>query len=97
MVTPGFEDVELAPAIFRKSRASMTEGGANRYEVVVSAGCVEALAGGAGLSAEVLFGQAYGVVAGDSVLEIEAMTTSEMGGIAYTYRLLLRGEATDSI
>ena len=94
---PGFEDVELAPAVFRKSRAHMTAGAASRYEVLVSAGCIEALAGGAGMSAEVLFVQAYGVVAGETVLGIEAVTTSEVGGVAYVYRLLLRGEASGGI
>ena len=95
--TPGFEDLELAPAVFRKSRAQMAAATATRYEVLVSARCVEALAGGAGMSAEVLLAQAYGVVAGESVLEIEAVSTSEVGGTAYLYRLLLRGAEAEAI
>lgn len=97
LATPGFEDLELAPAVFRKSRAHVAEGAAAHYEVLVSAECVEALAGGAGASTEVLFAQAYGVVAGGDVLEIEAVTTSETGGAAYVYRLLLRGPIAAAI
>lgn len=97
LATPGFEDLELAPAVFRKSRAHMAEGKAARYEVLVSAGCVEALAGGAGQSVDVLFAQAFGVVAGESVMAIEAVTTSEVDGAAYVYRLLLRGALADGI
>ena len=95
--TPGFEDLELAPAVFRKSRAHMAEGAATRYEVLVSATCVESLAGGMGASTEVLFAQAYGVVAEDDLLEIEAVTSSEAGGAAYVYRLLLRGALSAAI
>lgn len=97
LATPGFEDLELAPAVFRKSRAHMAEGKAAQYEVLVSAACVEALAGGAGQSVDVLFAQAFGVVKGESVMLIEAVTTSEVGGTAYVYRVLLRGALADAI
>ena len=97
MATPGFEDLELAPAIFRKSRAHMAEGKPTQYEVLVSAACVEALAGGAGQSVAVLFAQAFGVVTGTSVMAIETVTTSELGGVTYVYRVLLRGALADLI
>ncbi len=97
LATPGFEDLELAPAVFRKSRAHMTAGKAAEYELLVSATCVEALAGGAGQSVEVLFAQAFGVVMGDSLLRIEAVTASVVGGSAYLYRLLLRGASVEAI
>ena len=97
LATPGFEDLELTPAVFRKSRARMAAGKAAEYEVLVSAGCVEELAGGVGQSVDVLFAQAFGVVAGESVLRIEAVTTSEVGGSAYLYRLLLRGAFADAV
>ena len=95
--TPGFEDLELAPAVFRKSRAHMAEGTAAGYEVLVAATCVEGLAGGAGLSVDVLFAQAYGVVDGDSLLAIEGVTAAEVCGTAYVYRLLLRGALASTI
>lgn len=94
---PGFEDLELAPAVFRKSRARMAEGAAAQYEVLVSAACVEALAGGTGQSVDVLFAQAFGVVAGDSVMRIEAATASEVAGAVYVWRLLLRGALVDAV
>lgn len=97
LATPGFEDLELAPAVFRKSRAQMADDKAAGYEVLVSATCVEALAGGTGQSVDVLFAQAFGVVAGDDVLAIEAVTASEVGGTAYLYRLLLREAIVDAI
>ena len=97
LAIPGFEDLELAPAVFRKSRAHMEDGKAAEYEVLVSAVCVEALAGGTGQSVDVLFAQAFGVVAGESVLAIEAVTSSEISGAAYLYRLLVRGSTVDAI
>ena len=97
LATPGFEDLELAPAVFRKSRARVADGKAAEYEVLVSATCVEALAGGTGQSVDVLFAQAFGVVADGSVLAIEAVSASEIGEAAYLYRLLLRGAMVDAI
>lgn len=97
LATPGFEDLDLAPAVLRKSRAHMAEGKAARFEVLVSAACVEALAGGGGLSVDVLFAQALGVVVGESVMAIVAVTSSEVDGVAYVYRLMLRGSIADAV
>ena len=95
--TPGFEDLELAPAVLRKLRPHMAEGTATQYEVLVSAECVETLAGGAGLSAAALFGQAYGVLDGERLLAIEGVTPAEVSGSACLYRLLLRGTLAEVV
>lgn len=91
LAAPTFQDVALAPVVFRKARASITAGKGPRWEVLVSATAVEAVVGTLAFeSASVLFAQAYGVLVDDTLMEIEALTVSQLFGSPYVYRLLLR-------
>ena len=90
LATPEFQDVELSPAVFRKSRQQLRKDGA-RWELLVSAICVAGLLGGIGVTdASELFAGAAGVLVDGALLEIESASSSDMGGEPYVYRLLLR-------
>ena len=92
LVAPLFQDVVLGPVVFRRVRASMAEKTAARYELLVSVNAITALMGTLGYaSADVLFGQAVGVVVDQALLEIETVTSSEAFGQPYLYRLQMRG------
>ncbi|MBB5340699.1 hypothetical protein [Tunturiibacter gelidoferens] len=91
LAVPTFQDVSLEPVVFRKTRATMTEGNAAKSELVVSATAVNALVGSMGYSAaNVLFATAFGVLIDDVLMEIESASESEVGGATYVYRLVLR-------
>jgi phage-related minor tail protein len=91
LATPTFQDVGLAPVVFRKARATTAEGKAAKNELMVSATSVNALVGSLGYSAgSVLFAVAFGVLIDGVLMEVESATTSEVGGAPYVYRLLLR-------
>jgi hypothetical protein len=90
LAVPTFQDVELAPVVFRKARATMSEGKAARCELMVSATTVNALVGSLGYSAaNVLFATAFGVLVDDVLMEVESATESEVFGTPYVYRLVL--------
>ena len=98
LATPGFQDVVLAPVAFRKTRGTMAEGKAARWELLVSATAVQELVGSlAYSSASVLFAVAFGVLVDGALLEIESATESEAGGRAYVYRLLLRAPLAQTV
>ncbi len=79
LAVPEFQDVELAPVVFRKARASATEGKAAKREMMVSASAVNALVGSLGYSAaSVLFATAFGVLV-DGVL-MEVVSADGVGG-----------------
>lgn len=89
--TPQFQDVELAPVVFRTARARVAEGKAARWELLVSASAVERLAGSLGYAAAgVLFADAFGVLVDGVLMAVESATGSELGGAPYVYRLVLR-------
>jgi hypothetical protein len=91
LAVPSFQDVELAPVVFRKSRATVADGKAATTELMVSATAVNALVGSLGyLAANVLFATAFGVVIDGVLMEIESASESEAGGTTYVYRLMLR-------
>jgi hypothetical protein len=91
LATPEFQDVELAPVVFRKSRATVAEGKAAKWELMVSATAVETLVGSLGYSAaSVLFTTAFGVLIDGVLMEIVSATESETSGAPYVYRLVLR-------
>ena len=91
---PGFLSLPLAPAVFRKARATLAEGKLPQYELLVSADAVAAQVAELKLSsAQALFGQAAGVVVAGKLFLIEAISSSQSQGTAYLYRLLLQ-EAT---
>ncbi len=100
LAVPQFQDVALAPVVFRRLRQRIAvEAGqtdvlkarATVSELLVSATAVQAATGAAGMdSAEVLFQVALGVVIDTVLYEIAAANSSELGGSAYLYRLVLR-------
>lgn len=95
LATPQFQDVPLAPALFRRVRART--GTAERpreesFELLVSAAAVESAAGTLGFSgAEVLFAQAAGVLIDDTLYGITGLASAEAFGSQYLYRVGLRG------
>jgi len=91
LAAPAFQDVELAPVVFRKARATTAESKAAKWELMVSATAVSALVGSLGYSAAgVLFATAFGVLVDGVLMEVESATESEVGGAPYVYRLVLR-------
>ncbi len=97
---PEFQDVELAPVVFRKARQaasalSQTADKAVRWELMVSATAVEGLVGSLGYSAaSVLFATAFGVLVDGVLMEVVSATQSEVFGTPYVYRLVLSAPLT---
>jgi len=88
---PNFQSLPLSPAVFRKLRATMKEGDATKYELLIAAAAVQAAVGDLQLSsADTLFAMAAGVVIDGKLFLIEAKAVSEHLGEVYIYRLLLR-------
>jgi hypothetical protein len=80
LATPQFNDVELAPCVFRRA--------GSRSELLVSAVAVRQVVGSLAFdSAAVLFRTAVGVVVDDVVLEIESVVPVESVGVAVCYRV----------
>ena len=91
LATPEFQDAELAPVVFRKSRVSMQDGQLPKYELLISADAVAAQVTQFKLSsAQALFSMAIGVGVAGKLFLIEAVSTSESQGATYLYRLLLQ-------
>jgi hypothetical protein len=88
---PNFQSLPLSPAVFRKLRATMKEGDATKYELLIAAAAVQAAVGDLQLSsADTLFAMTAGVVIDGKLFLIEAKAVSEHLGEVYIYRLLLR-------
>ena len=91
LATPVFQDVELAPVVFRKSRSTAGVGKPAKWELMVSATAVNAVVGSLAYgAASVLFATAFGVLIDGVLMEVESATESEAGGVAYVYQLVLR-------
>jgi hypothetical protein len=93
IAVPTFQDLPLAPVVYRKARATAATGKAARWELLVSATVVNQLVGSlAYASASVLFAVAYGVLSDSDgqLLEIESATTEQVFGQPYVYRLVLQ-------
>jgi hypothetical protein len=91
IATPAFQDLPLEPVVYRKARATVAEGKAAKWELLVSATVVENLVGSLSYaSVRVLFAAAYGVLSGDELLEIVSATEEQIFGQPYVYRLVLR-------
>lgn len=83
LATPQFEDVELAPVVFRKAESTST--------LLVSGSAVQAVVGSLKFnSAEVLFETAVGVVIDDVLYTILSSTASTSDRATYVYSLELR-------
>src|SRR6201996_7443042 len=90
LAVPEFQDVELAPVVFRKARATVAEGKAAKWELMVSATAVNGVVGSLGYSAaSVLFATAFGVLIDGVLMEVESATESEVFGAPYVYRLVV--------
>ena len=97
LATPEFQDEELSPVVFRKARPQLA-GDVPRWELLISAVSVNGLIGLTGMvDASALFAGAFGVVVGEDLMEIESMSTSEMDGAPYIYRVVLRAAAAKAI
>jgi hypothetical protein len=91
IATPMFQDLPLAPVVYRKARATVANGKSAKWELLVSATTVESLVGSLTYaSASVLFAEAYGVLSDDELLEIVSATQEQVFGQPYVYRLVLR-------
>jgi hypothetical protein len=98
LAVPEFQDVELAPVVFRSARATVAEGKAVKWELLVSAATVQALVGSLGYgAAEALFGAAFGVLIDGVMMTVESTTGAEVGGSAYLYRLVLRAPIVQAV
>lgn len=83
LAVPQFQDVPLAPAVWRRS--------ANDTQLLLAATAVRSVVGTLNAtSAEALFSTAIGIVAGDVVYEILAWHASEAKGEPFCYQLTLR-------
>jgi len=90
IAVPTFQDLPLAPVVYRKARATDAIGKAAQWELLVSATVIEKLVGSlAYASASVLFATALGVLSGDELLTIESATEEQVFGQPYVYRLVL--------
>jgi hypothetical protein len=96
LAVPEFQDVELAPVVFRKARQAapaltVAPDKATRWELMVSATAVQKVVGSLGYSAaSVLFATAFGVLIDGVLMEVVSATESEVFGTPYVYRLVLR-------
>ena len=98
LAIPTFQDVALAPVVFRRARARVAEGKAARWELLVSATAVEVLAGSLGYgAAEALFGAASGVFVDGVQMVVESATAAEVRGSPYFYRLVVRSPAAQMV
>jgi len=93
---PNFQSLPLSPAVFRRTRATMTEGQPAKYELLISGVAVQGAVSELQLnSADTLFSMAAGVEVGGKLFLIEAVSASETMGAVYMYRLLLRDSTTE--
>jgi hypothetical protein len=96
LVSPAFQLLPLAPAVFRRVRATIAEGQPSKYELLISAVAVQAAVSELQLSsADALFSIAAGVVVEGKLFLIESTSVSENLGQVYMYRLLLRESASE--
>lgn len=90
LATATFDDVEVAPCVVRVLSTSGNE----RVELQIAARSVAAGAGGAAVElALAWFAGAAGVVIDGELLQIESVTSRDLAGVPYLYRLELAGAA----
>ncbi len=95
---PQLQQLPLAPAVFRRTRATMSEGEEAKFELLISASAVAQQVSALQLnSADGLFLLAAGVVVGDGLFRIEGWSSSEALGQVSVYRLLLRTAEPQSL
>ena len=91
LVATTFAEVPVSPVLMRKLRPAWQEGGESKWELLISATCIEQQVNALDLeSAQALFAMTLAVsVAGQDYL-IESIAANEAFGQVYLYRLLLR-------
>jgi hypothetical protein len=95
---PQLQQLPLAPAVFRRTRATLAEGEEPRYELLISASAVQEQVSTLQLeSADGLFLMAAGVLVGGGEFCIEGWSSSLTLGQACLYRLSLRGAEPQSL
>lgn len=98
LATPQFQDVPLAPVVFRKARAVAPPGRPARWDLLVSASVVTRIAGTQSFaSASALFASAAGVLCDDEFFEILSFTGEQVFGQPYVYRLVLRAPHSEIV
>lgn len=98
LAQPQFQDVELAPVVFRSARAKVVEGKAPQWELLVSGRAVQTLTGSLGFAAaESMFAAAFGVLIDGVLMTVASATAAEAGGAAYLYRLVLRAPVAQMV
>lgn len=91
MAADAYRDLVLSPAVFRRVRATMTEGEEGAWELLLSASSVmEQVSATQMQSAALLFEQALAVMVGERNFVLRSVSSSEVFGQVYMYRLLLR-------
>lgn len=86
-----YQDLVLSPAVFRRVRATLVEGEEAVWELLLSASSVTKQVSAMQMqSAEILFEQALAVLVGERSFVLRAVSSSEVFGQVYMYRLLLR-------
>lgn len=92
---PNFQSLPVSPAVFRRVRATMTEGQPAKYELLLSGAAIQQAVGAMQVaSADLLFQMAAGVTVAGELFLIESVSLSECMGAVYVYRLLLRESAS---
>ncbi len=91
MAAGAYQDLVLSPAVFRRVRATLGEGQVGAWELLLSASSVMKQVSAMQMqSAEILFEQALGVMVGERSFVLRTVSSSEIFGQVYMYRLLLR-------
>jgi hypothetical protein len=89
LAAPEFQDVELGPVVIYGESAKGANAGTR--DMLVSASAVSGIVGSLGYSAAgVLFAVAYGVLVDGVLMEVVSAGESEVGGVPYVYRLVLK-------
>ena len=98
LAVPEFQDLPLAPVVFRKARAAVVDGKTTKWELLVSATAVASIVGSLTYSsASVLFAQAFGILCDEELLEIISATGEQANGEPYLYRLILRAPLSQTV
>jgi len=91
LVATTFAELPVGPVLMRKLRPAWQEGGQSKWELLISATCVEQQVNALDLeSAQALFAMTLAVTVGAQDYLIESIAANEAFGQVYLYRLLLR-------
>jgi hypothetical protein len=98
LATPQFQDVPLAPAVFRRARAVAPLNAPPRWELLVSATALANIAGNQQFSSTAaVIASAAGVLIDEVLYEVLSSTAGQVFGQPYVYRLVVRTPERDAI